>query len=78
MKYWEHTGIPYYDALPEGCREARKEDFYLNGVPRIGFYYILHSFHSGKFEVYRVAPGFVMEKVMPWMMYGRCWVKGEL
>lgn len=49
----DENGFYYYDHLPEGTRQAIREDL-ANGTFKEQTPYLVHGFHSNRFECYRV------------------------
>jgi hypothetical protein len=77
-KIYPDTGSKYYESQPENTRPAKKEDFFENGKPKIGMYYLLHCWYLKTYIVYRVNFNFKYEvNVLPWVKDGRCFVKND-
>lgn len=67
------TGMPYYDHVPEGFRQATLADvkggYFKNNAP-----FLLQSFHyENTYWPHRVKYMF-NQAVMPWLEAGRLWI----
>ena len=73
--YKHEAGIWMYPTLPPGMRAATPEDFQVNGDLNYGLHYLIHSYYSDEFEAHIVKPGFILDKITPWLDDNRIYVK---
>lgn len=78
MKVEIFAGIPCYSDQPAGTRLAMPSDFFLNGIPRAGMFFLVHSFHSNQYEAYKVKADFKIDLIRPWLKENRVYVKSNL
>lgn len=68
----DENGFWYYPEQPEGTRPATTEDIE-SGSFRAGAPFIMHGFHSGRFECYR-SNGIISESLREFIECGRVYL----
>lgn len=70
------AGIWVYPTLPDGMRKATMEDLLDGkGRPRIGTWFIIHSFWYNEYQAYVVKNNFKFDEWRVWLEAGRMWVR---
>lgn len=75
IAYKDEHGIWIYNRLPNGMRNAKKEDFYNEDNDLLlGKKFLAQSFHFPRFEAHEVRPNFI-EKWEYWLIHNQIFIK---
>lgn len=75
MELQYHNGWPYYPQLPENFRLATESDFRpLADKIKGKMPFLIHGFHSGRYECYRVTPRFRIEAIQQFIQLNRVYI----
>jgi hypothetical protein len=71
----DQNGFKYYESLPEGWKAASESDFFNeDDLFIIGKPFLIHSYHSNRFECYRIRSKESFARLRPWIDDGRVYV----
>jgi hypothetical protein len=75
----DNSGFKYYEELPPLTRVATINDFInIKECVKKQKPFLIHSWHTNKYECHRVKTEFFLQKIKPWLDEGRIFVFEEI